>query len=127
MTLHHDIAKPETLTRDERGYTQCPGHEEKGAIKAQRILDRFDLSNEEKKHILQMIQVHGVFCYTQHQKNPEEDYAVLQKSYPSMYLDMLLFELADTKALKVSQDGKNLQNEMISFYERKIEEYFTHS
>ncbi len=122
MTAFHDIAKPDTVITDENGYTSCPEHERKGAIKAQSILDRFDLVREESECITAMIGLHGIFCYTQHRENPERDYNNLRRLHPSIYLDMLLFELADTKALHVADEGRILQQEMVDFYERKIGE-----
>ncbi|MEN9625900.1 MAG: hypothetical protein RL557_228 [archaeon] len=123
MAVFHDIAKPETIIIDKQSYTSCPGHEKQGAIKMRPILNRFDLQPEEREHVLKMIELHGIFCYTQHREDPDEAFAILKKQFPVLYLDLLIFELADTRALLVAESGKKLQDDMIDFYEHKIVEY----
>ena len=125
MTVLHDIAKPETLVTH-RGTTSCPEHDKQGASTSRRILTRFDVNYPESEQVVEMIWLHELFCFTKHLQTPDEDYTRLQQLYPHIYCDMFLFELADTKGLHVTQEVKELQNKMITFYENKIEEFLHH-
>lgn len=121
-TVLHDIGKPKTLIRLGKE-TRCSNHEIVSAIKAGRILPRFGLSPNENRRVLQIIRSHGFFCVTSHEKNPERDYEILRKGYEKIFLDMLLFEMADTKALRVNEEGKRKQQQMIGFYQKQIDEF----
>ena len=54
----HDIAKKETIIRHFLK-TDCPHHEEKGAIKSKKILRRFSLSAKEKEFVTSIVKFHG--------------------------------------------------------------------
>ena len=123
-TVFHDIGKPETLVvEDDKRY--CPGHEQIGAEKLKVILERFDILRKEKERILQIVGLHGDFCVTNHEKTTTEDYARLKRKYPEIFLDLIVFELADTKGLHVSEEGRAKQNFMIEFYEFQIREFLS--
>ncbi len=121
-TVLHDIGKPETLIKVGEE-TRCPNHEIFSAIKSEGILKRFDISPNEKKRILKIIRSHGFFCVSSH-KNPERTYQSLRKDYENIFLDMLLLELADTRALHISEErGKKQQQWMTEFYQKQINEF----
>jgi poly(A) polymerase len=122
-TVLHDIGKPETLTTEgEKAY--CPGHEEKGTEKAKTILSRFYLSQEEKTHILNIIRYHGVFSVESTEKDPKLRFEDLKKQHPSIFLDLVLLEIADTLGCQVNSEGKQEQEWMISFYQEQISHFF---
>lgn len=56
--LLHDIAKPETLTRDEEGRIHFYGHDNLGALKAKDICVRFRLSRDTQSVVASVIKQH---------------------------------------------------------------------
>ena len=122
-TVFHDIGKPETLVV-ERDKRYCPGHEQIGTEKSRKILSRFNLLQAEKNRVLQIIELHGDFCVTSHGKAAIQDYIKLKQKYPHIFLDLIVFELADTKALHVSEEGRSKKQFMVDFYEFRINNFF---
>lgn len=58
--LLHDISKPETITRDEKGDTHFKGHPELGAEKAGEILRRLKFDNDTIHKVKTLIKWHDV-------------------------------------------------------------------
>ena len=56
--LLHDIAKPETLTRDEEGHIHFYGHDNLGAEKAKETCRRFRLSRDTETMVTAVIKQH---------------------------------------------------------------------
>lgn len=57
--LFHDIAKKETVQIAADKTTSFPNHEEKGALKARELLQRFDISENGIDFIVSLIKNHG--------------------------------------------------------------------
>lgn len=57
-TLLHDIAKPETMTRDEDGTLHFYGHEKLGAKVAEGVCHRFRLSRRERDLVVTLVRNH---------------------------------------------------------------------
>jgi len=120
--VFHDIAKPETTKVDGEKIT-CPGHEEEGAEKADRIIkEKFDLSDKERERIISIIKLHGVFSVA-YEENPRERFIQLRSEYGDILRDLMLLEIADTKGCYVTEEGKLEQKKMIDFYEEQIESF----
>lgn len=124
-TVLHDIGKPETLFL-ECGITSCPEHETAGAEKSIQILERFDLSEREKDFVRKIIQHHGKFCVA-YKENPKEDYKQLEKEHPNIFLESILFEIADTLGLKKLKEEsvREEQKKMVDFYQMQLDLYFS--
>lgn len=56
--LLHDIAKKETIVKADDSTTSFPKHEKLGKVKARKILERFELTDIEKKYVLEVIDMH---------------------------------------------------------------------
>ena len=56
--LLHDIAKPESFTRDEQGHIHFYGHDNLGALKAAEICRRFRLSRHSETLVTSVIKQH---------------------------------------------------------------------
>ncbi len=59
--LLHDIGKPKVKTINSEGNDSFAGHDEMSLVLAERILNRFDFSNEDKKLILTLIKYHDKY------------------------------------------------------------------
>lgn len=56
--LFHDIAKPYTLSRDEKGYGHFKGHAEKGAAITREIMNRLKYSKKQIQKVTKLIEYH---------------------------------------------------------------------
>ena len=98
-TILHDLGKKETLIINEENKTNCPDHEEISAAMSGRILDRFNLSRQEKESTLDMIRNHGII----HDIIKSDDFRNI-RIYPfGPPLELLLLGLADTQASILSK------------------------
>jgi len=117
--IFHDIAKKETFLK-ENGETTCLNHEEKGAIKAKKILSRFDLSRKEKDLVIKIIKYHNVihliFKYKPDKFNKEIDKA--KKKYFKIFLEIILLSMADTLGLQPNKNKVDDFNFRINFYKK---------
>ncbi len=123
-TFLHDIAKKETLIKENRK-TTCSNHEEEGAIKANKILSRFDLSEEEKNLVNQIIKYHNVIHPILKFDNDKlnEEFNKIRKNYSNIFQELFLLAIADTLG---SQLGKNKPDEFnfrINFYKEILNGY----
>lgn len=59
--LLHDIGKPKVKTINSEGNDSFAGHDEMSLVLAEKILDRFDFSAEDKKLILTLIKYHDKY------------------------------------------------------------------
>ena len=95
--IFHDIAKPETLTKEYP--TRCVGHEKIGAEKARNILRHFDLSHAELEIIVEIIRNHMTMHYILEPGNPnfqKEFVAFKNRFLNTIYPELILLVFADT-------------------------------
>jgi len=95
-TLFHDIGKKETHKK-ENDIVKCPGHEEAGALKLETILTRFDLSETEKKFIIEIVRNHGIIheILNYPEENPEKKIEEFKEEHPNVFLEIILLGIAD--------------------------------
>ena len=119
----HDIAKKETFQDGEK--TSCPGHEEKGAIKAKPILDKIQLGETEKQLILEMIKHHGNLHKIINPQNNQRDaqYQELKKASPHLSLLLLILAYADTLGSILRTTLPEEFHQRVEFYEKALHEY----
>ena len=123
-TVFHDIGKKETTVKDGESIS-CPGHEKCGAIKTNKILDRFDLSDTEKTIVIQIIGNHGVVHHIANPKNEKskEEYEDFKSKFSNTFLESTLLGMADTLG---GQLRDNLPDEFdfrMKFYYNVIDNY----
>lgn len=123
--VFHDIAKPDTIITRDDGTTSCPGHEEKGAIKVRPILDRFDLSDDEKEVVQAIIRnhytMHDVFGYSDQEF--DQHLADAQKRFPDIYLELILLAMADTAGAQLHINNPTEYSRRMDLYNKVIQEF----
>ncbi|MBU3934447.1 HD domain-containing protein [Patescibacteria group bacterium] len=123
--VFHDIAKKETIVKDKQGFTVCPGHAEAGAEKAKRILNRFDLSEREKRFILDIIGGHIHFhllLSLENYGNFQRDFPIIKNRYlNSVYPELILLDYADTVNAGIRKTQPKEYRYRMDFYKREIE------
>lgn len=123
--IFHDIAKKETIIKDENGFTSCPGHAEMGAKKTEKILERFDLSEKEKQFVSDIIAGHMYL----HLLLIPDNSASFQKDFTSMknrflnyiYPELILLDYADTIDAGIRKTRPKEFRYRIDFYRREVE------
>jgi len=121
-TLFHDIAKSETLINNS-GSTLCPGHEDKGAVRAKTILNRFKLSNKELKFILNIVKNHGLIhkILPPENQNFQKEFANFKKRFfHNIYPELILLAFADTVGSYLVKTHPTEFKSRISFYKKEI-------
>lgn len=118
--LFHDIAKKETITQ-KKGVTQCPKHEIKGAVKAKRILKKFDLSAREMQFVISIIKSHGL-THTLPKVN-KKSYANFKNRHKSIFLELILLAMADTLASRLKESRAADFNMRLKFYKSVISKW----
>jgi hypothetical protein len=128
-SLFHDIAKKETIVKD-NDVTTCQNHEEVGSIKVKKILDRFDLSEKEKAVVVKIVKNHGVIHHMLDSTildpkgtNPDEEYQKFKSNYPEIFLELILLAMADTLGSQLVDNKPDEFNVRMSFYKRSLEKY----
>ncbi|MEI7792178.1 MAG: NUDIX domain-containing protein [Candidatus Berkelbacteria bacterium] len=96
--LLHDVAKKDTITPDGED-TLCTNHEEKGAIAAQAILARLDLSEDEKNIVTETIANHNeIHLLTGGDFVDPLQHAEFKEKYKNVYLELVMLGGADVAA-----------------------------
>ena len=105
-TLFHDIGKKETYKK-ENDIARCPGHEEVGALKLENILTRFDLSESEKKFIIEIVRNHGVIheILNYPEENPEKKVEEFKEGHPNTFLEIILLAVADMVGSQLKENN----------------------
>lgn len=123
--VFHDIAKPDTIIIRDDGTTSCPGHEEKGAVKVGPILDRFDLSENEKEVVQAIIRnhyiMHEVFGFSDQEF--DQHLADAQKRFPDIYLELILLAMADTAGSQLHINNPTEYSRRMNLYSKAIQEF----
>lgn len=101
--LFHDIAKPETLAII-NGFTQCPGHEAKGAIKAKMILKRLIVKSKDLNRITDIIKNHDVMSAALDRSTGDfrEKIRIAEKDFEDIYPELILHALSDAEGSQLS-------------------------
>ncbi len=113
--LLHDIAKKETIKNHKR-FTECPHHEAKGAVKARKILMRFDLSQKEKDFVIKIIRKHGLT-----HKLPVSNgkyFAAFKKRNEDIFLELILLAIADMQGTMLKIRSPDDFKKRFEFYEK---------
>ncbi len=121
-TLFHDIAKKETIV-DKKGTTFCLNHEDKGSIKAKKILKRFHLSSQEIKFILKIVKNHGLIhkiLPPENQNFQKESISFKKKFFHNIYPELILLAFADTIGSYLIKSRPTEFKSRISFYRKEI-------
>ncbi|MBC8500176.1 MAG: HD domain-containing protein [Nanoarchaeota archaeon] len=121
----HDIAKKDTIVKREDGTTSCLNHEEIGAIKSKKILERFELSDKEKNIITDIVKYHGDLHQTINLKNKnlEEDYEKLRKKTSNVFLELIILVLSDILSSQLNESNPEEFKFQTEFYKNVIENY----
>lgn len=119
--LLHDIGKKETITKFDE-IRQCPGHETKGAKKAEKILKRFNVSKKEHKIIADMVKNHGLIhdITTPNNKDSRREYGNFKKKFSNIYLELILLAFADTIGSYLKKTKPAEFRHRINFYKREL-------
>ncbi|MBT6068347.1 HD domain-containing protein [Candidatus Peregrinibacteria bacterium] len=120
--LFHDIAKAETLTEEE-GVTSCPEHEEMGSKKVRRILDRFDLSEEEKTIVTNIVRYHGEIHGILSPENDEIENQLTEfrSRHQEIFTELILLGMSDTFGSQLEDNHPEDYNFRRDSYERIID------
>jgi hypothetical protein len=103
----HDIGKKETI-KEVGDEIRCPGHEDRGALKAQVLLPKFDLTEAEQDIITP--------------GNTERDVQLgaLKKAAPHLFWMLLVFCQADTMGSQLQKTIPIEYHKRIDFYKKAV-------
>lgn len=124
VTLFHDIGKKKTYKR-EKDITRCPGHEEEGAVKLKTIIPRFDLSESEKKFVVEIVRNHGIIheILNYPEENPEKKTEEFKEKYSDIFLEIILLAIADMLASQLRDNNSEDFKFRIGFLNKIINSY----
>ena len=118
--LLHDIAKKETIVKM-NGTTQCPLHEIKSALKTRRMLNRFDLTPQEEKFVVQLVKNHGLA-----HKMPEmgsKFYKKFKITHRDIFPEIILLVMADTLGSSLNHNNPKDFKMRLNFYKSILKNY----
>jgi len=121
--LMHDIAKPQTLTKDEEGIIHFFGHDRQGAVIAAARARAMKLSAREVEHIYRAVSGHLKPLLL----GPECTLKVVYRFFRDMgeaSVEVLLLSVADRMASQGPASRKHPLEEYISFVARMLRLYF---
>ena len=124
VALFHDIGKKETYKK-ENDTTKCPGHEEAGALKLKTILARFDLSEHEKKFIIEIVRNHGIIheILNYPEENPEKKTEEFKEKNLDVFLEIILLAIADMLASQLKDNNPEDFKFRMDFLNKIINSY----
>lgn len=115
--LLHDISKKETIIIADNKTTSFPNHEEEGGVKAKKLLDNFDISQEEKEFIVSVISNHGKpHVILRDRNNCASNLNKLKKEINEIYRETLILAMVDTIGSKLKQNNEGNYNFRINKY-----------
>jgi hypothetical protein len=119
--LLHDVAKKETIIK-KNAKTSCPNHEEKSAIKANRILSRFDLSEKEKELIIRLIKHHDTIHLILKMDTAKRDreFDKFKKEHSGLFWEVALLGMADTLGCQPKGRAADEVNCRLKFYRKLL-------
>tara|TARA_Y100000310_G_C20465746_1_gene707570 strand:+ start:256 stop:933 length:678 start_codon:yes stop_codon:yes gene_type:complete len=121
LALLHDIGKKETIKEVGEMIT-CPGHEDRGALKAQVLLPKFDLTEAEQAIVVELIKHHGDLHKIVAPENTEREaqMAELKKAAPHLFWMLLVFCQADTEGSQLQKTKPEEYHKRIDFYKNAV-------
>lgn len=119
--LLHDLGKKETITMID-GKTKFPWHEEKSYEKSLPIVEKFDLSSDEKEIVLNTIRYHWLLHNVLSKRLTNDEIRaktdIIKNEYSQIFFDMVMFDFLDTLSLKkMEQINKKEYDFRINFFE----------
>ena len=123
-TMFHDIGKKETAVKN-GNQTKFPGHEEYGSKKVKPILDRIDISDNEKNIVAEMIKYHGELhvIVTPNNKKLKEQYESFKHRHSTFFLELILLAMADDLGSQLKDNDPDEFNFSISFFNEIFDNY----
>lgn len=119
--LLHDISKNDTMLIANDKNNSFPNHEEKGAIKAKNILQKFELSEDEKEFIISIIENHGhPHEILRNREECEQALDDLKIKIPDIYNETILLAMVDTMGSKLELSSKEEYDFRISKYKNVL-------
>lgn len=121
--LLHDISKKETIKSSENGETSFPNHEVEGGIKAKSILNRFDITNREKKYIISIISNHGkphIILDDRENCDCDQKLKELEDDIKDVYKETLILAMVDTMGSKLEKNDEKEYNFRIDKYKNVL-------
>jgi len=117
----HDIGKKETI-KEVGDEIRCPGHEDRGALKAQVLLPKFDLTEAEQAIVVELIKHHGHVHDIITPGNTERDVQLgaLKKAAPHLFWMLLVFCQADTMGSQLQKTIPIEYHKRIDFYKKAV-------
>lgn len=104
--LFHDVAKKESL-RIEGATTSFPYHEKASALKARKMLDKFDLSLKEKEFITEIIRNHNAIHPLLDVDDGREKGRIeeCRKAHNDIFPELVLLSIADAMGSQLNQSN----------------------
>lgn len=123
-SIFHDLGKKESIVYS-NGYSSCPGHEEQGCMKVEKILSRFDISTRERERVSQLILNHQVIFDILSSKNSnlEEEIRLVMKKFSEFMPDLILFTIADIQGSQLKETQPEEYKFRIQFLETLLKNY----
>ena len=122
VILLHDIAKKETLVVTDDGRTSFPNHWEMGARKADLILRKLKLSDENRIYIVSMIKNHHLpHDMFGDDGNYYDNFVKIKNNFPDIYKEILLMGFLDTKGSNLENNDKEKYDFRINVYKKLLE------
>ena len=122
-TVLHDIAKKDTIvTKDNENW--CPEHEAKGAEKAKKILERFDVSEEENQFVASLIREHlllHVMFESGH--DLDREYKEFKTKCKGFAIEMILLAWADLLGTQYKETDPEDFKFRINFYKKALRDF----
>ena len=120
----HDIGKKETI-KEIGDEIRCPGHEDRGALKAQVLLPKFDLTEAEQAIVVELIKHHGHVHDIITPGNTERDVQIgaLEKAAPHLFFMLLVFCQADTQGSKLQKTKPDEYHKRVDFYKKALADF----
>ncbi len=121
-TLFHDIAKTDTLV-EENNITSCLQHEEIGSKKVRSILDRFDLSEQEKAIVVNLVKYHGEIhpILSSKNENIEKQLADFEVKHYDIFIELILLGMSDTFGSQLKDNNIEEYNFRKDYYRSIID------
>ena len=121
-TLFHDIAKTDTIIK-KNDITSCPQHEEIGSKKLRGILNRFDLSEQEKTIVINIVKYHGEIhsILSSKNNNIEKEFSNFKSKHHEIFIELILLGMSDTTGSQLRDNNIEEYNFRSNFYRRIIE------
>ena len=118
--IFHDIGKKEAVKE-----TLFLGHEEIGAEKLRNIISRFDLTDEEKEFVINLVGNHGLIhdILNYPADKPEEKWQKFKEKNPDIYIVVALLTKADTLVSHLKNSKPKEFVFRINFINKIIESY----